>query len=655
MADKRELLLIIKGRDQGAKKVLDDVGDAAESTEDDLSQMNAGLKKLDEQMAVSKDTAAKLRAEIAKTGDLGLIKDLQKAEADLKRFAKQRALLLAGGGEPGKDLFSGTVGDKLLKSLGRFPKIFGDVGKESGEEFSVGLIGKAGPLLARAPLSPPLVAAAVAAAPLVASALAGAVTAGIGAGAVAAGVRIAAADPSVQAAGKLVGQEVSIGLGQAAQDFVPETRKALGFLRREFNSLRPLLQDIFSDAAKYVEPLTRGVAGFGKGIAPGIRDAVRNAEPLIDMLEVQIPKAGRIAGMVISDLASTAETSADTIAGLLAATEGMLVVASKSLALLSEASPLLGLGPLQMLGDVMSDGDDDTMGWVDSLAQFAEAVNVAGDAAETSAQMNQRLLDSITALEDATYRSRDAVVNFEAGLDELSESVKENGTSLDIGSEKGRANVAVLNDLLDAATAAGDAERDQALARGESAEKAAAAGARLRETWINDLVASAEKAGFSKRQIEQMVAAARKADGERIRIYYDQVFRVLGKPFSDYTGIGGSTARGYSRGGMIDGPGPRGVDSVPLIGAPGEGVLNLRGMAAIGGEKALDALNNGGRVRQWMTGATGNYYQGGGGTTKVLVSVIPGMSDELTRAIMKAIRVEVAGPGSGSVQRTFGR
>jgi uncharacterized protein YoxC len=628
MADKRELLLIIKGRDQGTKKVLDDVADSAEGAEDDLSKMRKGLDALDAQMDTAARSAANLRKEIGRTGDLGLIKDLQKAERDLSRLGKQRKLLLGA-----------------------------DDGAASAEQFSLGFAQRIGPLMARAPISPPLIGAVAAAAPFIASAISGAVTLGLGAGAVAAGVKIAASDPSVQAAGKAVGQEVAIGLSQAASEFVPETRKAISFLRREFQSLRPVLDDIFDDAADYLEPLTRGVAGFARNLTPGIRTAVRNAEPLVDIFAEHLPRFGSVASGVLEDLSSSAVQSANTISAILTATEASLATAGKIIELLAKGNHYLGSGPLKSFGDLVGgeESNEVALGWVDSMKQYAEAVAGVGVASETSAQKNQKLLDSIQALEDATSQGRQAVVDFEAGIDELNESVKENGKSLDVGSEKGRANIRVVNDLIAAATAAGKAEEEQALARGESAESAAAAGARLRQTWINDLVAAAEKAGLSKRQIEAMVAAARKADGERIRIYHDQIFRTFGKPFTGYTGIGGSTARGYSQGGMIEGPGPRGKDSVPIIGAPGEGVLNLKGMAAIGGEKALKALNRGGGgVREWMATAGSRYYGGGGGPVSVRLSVAPGMGSELERALMKSIRIEVAGKGSGSVQRAFG-
>src|SRR5687767_2838336 len=88
--DKRELLLVIKGRDQGAKDALDGVAGAAEGAKDDLGDMQTGLKKLDGQIATSTKKVDDLRKEINKSGDLGLIKDLERAQRELNKLTKQR-------------------------------------------------------------------------------------------------------------------------------------------------------------------------------------------------------------------------------------------------------------------------------------------------------------------------------------------------------------------------------------------------------------------------------------------------------------------------------------------------------------------------------------------------------------------------------------
>lgn len=600
MADLRQLMLDIFARDQGASRTLGKVADAADDTGTAFSQAARDAERLDQEIDDLQGSLRGLAAEFARTGDKDLFRDMRRQQGELRQLMNVRGLM-------------------------------GDVGGDGAEGFAAGFSQRIGPLMMRAPLSPPIAAAIVAGAPLIASAVAGAVTLGVGGGAVAAGLAIAAKDPRVQAAGKVVGGEFAAALASDAAVFVPETMKALSFIRGEFQSWRPLLRDVFNDASEYVEPLTRGVAGFGREIGPGIRDAVRNAEPLVEMMEVHIPRAGAVIGGMLRDLSQSSKDSANTISGVLTLLEGTLFTVGKTVSLLSSYGKFIGLGPLQIFGELMGKGDQSTMGWVDSLSAWANTATAAGVAAETTAEKNQRLIESLEGIEDAATSARRAEMDFAAALDELKASIDENGTSLDVGSEKGRANLRVLEDLISAADRAGDAAESRALAEGASAERAAVAGARIRETWINDLVAAATAAGLSKRKIDEMVAAARKADETRIRIYYDQIFRMFGRPFSDVTGIGGSGFRGYARGGMIEGSGPRGVDSVPILGAPGEGVLNLQGMAAVGGKAGLDALNSG-RAPMATAGYAGGGWSGPTGPMQLVMSMPGGASHGLGAA-----------------------
>lgn len=72
--------------------------------------------------------------------------------------------------------------------------------------------------------------------------------------------------------------------------------------------------------------------------------------------------------------------------------------------------------------------------------EAADAVGGVGTAAGAAAEGLQEMLDGLTALGLATLSERDALRQYEEAVDGVTESIKENGTSLDITTEKGRAN-----------------------------------------------------------------------------------------------------------------------------------------------------------------------------------------------------------------------
>ncbi|MCT1689862.1 phage tail tape measure protein [Brevibacterium sp. p3-SID960] len=90
------------------------------------------------------------------------------------------------------------------------------------------------------------------------------------------------------------------------------------------------------------------------------------------------------------------------------------------------------------------------MGEIQPNAQGAsDAIGGMGDAAETTAESLSKMLDGLLALGLATLSERDAMRQYEEAIDGISESIKENGTSLDITTEKGRANQEALDAIAD--------------------------------------------------------------------------------------------------------------------------------------------------------------------------------------------------------------
>ena len=89
--------------------------------------------------------------------------------------------------------------------------------------------------------------------------------------------------------------------------------------------------------------------------------------------------------------------------------------------------------------------------------EAANAVDGVGGAAGDAAGNLREMFDGLVALGLANLSEREAMRQYEESIDAVSESIKENGKSLDITSEKGRANQEVLDGIARDGISAADA------------------------------------------------------------------------------------------------------------------------------------------------------------------------------------------------------
>lgn len=457
MASARDILINLLGKETvspAARKA----GDAVEDLGDEMRDTARDAKKLDGEIDGLQKSLAGLAAAYAAAGTAAERADIAK---------------------------SIRVDQRQLRQLTGVRKLLQGAGDEGARGFFAAFSTRIGPLMASAPISPPIIAAAVAAAPVVASTLAGAVTAGIGLGAVAAGVALAAKDPAVQAEAKSLGDEVGRALTSSTRPFVPAVIKAVGVARAQFRDLDDDLAGIFADAARYVEPLSQGLAGAARELAPGIRDAVRGAEPLVDMLEDHIPAAAAAVSSALSDLAATSEESANTISAILTASEASIAGVGKGVNLLSKLNHYVGSGPLKSLGDAVSDNKNKVeeatgavAGWDASFRNFADSAGHAKIEVISFTEAIDRWTSRNLSAENANLR-------LQAAIDAATAAGKKNNDGIDANTEKGRANRQVLIDLADAANANAQAIYEQT----GSTEKANAATAAARKQFIAAAIA----------------------------------------------------------------------------------------------------------------------------------------------------------------------
>ena len=291
MADKRQLLLQVDV--DADSKPLRELGDAADDAKDDLDGLNRGLKSLDEKAHVTSQRIHELREEISRSGDLGLIKDLQAAEREMKKIDRDR---------------------KSLSPLGK------NDGAAAAEEFSVGLFGRLGPLMAKMPLGPAgaVIGAGLAAGalPVIGGAIVAAFAGGAGIAGIAGGIALAAKDPAVKSAASGLKQVISSELIQAAKPFVPEVVKQIGTIRSGFEPIRADIEDIFRSTSKMLTPLTEGgLSGITK-IVDGIKSITTSATgagPVIREIGNALDIIGGAIGDVFTDLSDNGDEAAGVI------------------------------------------------------------------------------------------------------------------------------------------------------------------------------------------------------------------------------------------------------------------------------------------------------------------------------------------------------
>lgn len=135
----------------------------------------------------------------------------------------------------------------------------------------------------------------------------------------------------------------------------------------------------------------------------------------------------------------------------------------------------------------------------DGQGVLADATAMSADALQDQRSEAEKLSDALKGLNGSAISAAEGEISFRQSLSDLSAAVKDNGHSLDVSTEKGRA---VKGAFLDAAKAAQD--HAQAVAEQMNSQTA---GQKVLEKDIGLLKKQMEAAGFSKDAIEKLTGA----------------------------------------------------------------------------------------------------------------------------------------------------
>lgn len=284
-------------------------------------------------------------------------------------------------------------------------------------------------------------------------ALGGAIIAGLGVSGIGAGVAAALGDPSVkQATGGLKATLHEIAI-DVRNDFAGPTSDAVRILRDEFNHLRPSINATASELAPMTALLAKGAAS-GLDIFWGhLSKALLNSKPLIEWTARELPKLADDVGGLLEEMSKhtdEAEFALDALFGILKVGIGVLkvftVVGAGVIDVLQGMEHAAAHIPV--LGDAF-----DKAGKHGQLLKLATD-EVAGSA-EQLAKREQELAAAVDANTAAFERSiremlaaDNAAIEYQQSIDDLTQSVHENGVTLDITTQKGRNNKRMLDQLV---------------------------------------------------------------------------------------------------------------------------------------------------------------------------------------------------------------
>jgi hypothetical protein len=582
MADKRKLLLEVDV--DVDSKPLRQLGDDAENAEDGFEDLNKGLKRLDDQFRTTTNKLTDLRKEFARTGDDALLKDIQKAEREYKRLGREA-----------KSIFG--VDPTVVRKAGA------DAGGIFAEGIATGL-----KTIAKSPAGiGAIVGLGAAAAPYLGAVVAAGVIGAAGAGGIIGGIKVASKSAEVQSAAKSLGSQITNQLDDAFQPFTKTTVGAIHILQDEVRKAQPDLERLGAATARYIEPLSRDIGGGARAFLDGVADAAEKAGPVLREVGDGIERLGITGGQVFSGLGDTGPSAAIATRDSFSLLNDTLRISGEQLEFLSNtygaarAAQSLFSGDLGVFAQYVTDSavaERDAKQATAELSAEQERLNAAArnvnvDLAAQIGYLNTIRGNNLSAAE-STVAYKDAINGAKSSL--------ENKNKVTLDEEKA---------LLRAVSAAN--QNVEALGRsGATADQASGAFNRHRE----QLIKVATQMGMSRAkaseyidkllqipgnintkystagiptalgQLAELRAAINRLPSEKRTKYIIETNRVTIR-----TDKGGKQA--LSEGGPVKGPGPKGIDSVDALLAPGEYVLNSRTVDKLGGLRAVDRLAKG--------------------------------------------------------------
>ena len=628
--------------DQQFKQQMKGVGDSADKAGDQIDDLAGNTGHLAKEAAKAEVEIKRLIEAINETGDLTLLKALRKEKRNLRLFEGLRKELAEEVTEAAVETAAsvgvgagGIIGEGLAKGIGA-------------------AVAAGGPYLIGG-----LAAVLAAATPFIGGVIASAVVGTVGVGGIAGGLALAAQDSRVKAAADELGGIAMTAFSRAAEPFVAPAIEALDLLGRAAVDVAGTMKPAFAALAPVLMPFTRGLVGLVEDMMPGLVKGMENARPVIRAIANELPKIGAAFGDFIGDISRDTDGAilaftalSDAIQVTLDWTAALIVGLSKayewSVRSADKVNDVLVdvFGWIPLVGSMLENND----AWVDQLisdleksgdasADFKGDLKGVGEAAKDAAAELEAMRQAMDKAFGKTMDINQATIAYERAIDDLTESVQENGRSLDAREEKGRANRGAILDQIQAI-------KDLRQANIDNNMDVADANA-LYEQQIETLRKNAIKLGLNKDEVNKLVDAFKGIPRDvelELRVrglkgILEQVAALsalLGSKAAAGAALSGSYVSGRASGGPVM------AGQTYIVGENGPEVLQMGAQSGV--------VYNSAQTAAMMSGASG----GSSATTiNVVVSLKPGFEGAMGAAVTNYLQFEVQTTGEGSADRYF--
>jgi hypothetical protein len=329
------------------------------------------------------------------------------------------------------------------------------------------------------------------------------------------------------------------------------------------------MREGLTSLAPYVANLLARLGeGLGK-LGPGLGHALQAAGPVLEQLGRDLPMLMAAFGSFFDQIAQGAQGGTEALHALLfiisalisgsglllhafsAAFDAMAQAGDKVTGVL--AGLFGALAKIPGISPVIQGVAAAFAGLHDYTHNVATSFDEAGLAADSASGAFNGMAGAAGSATGAIGMTRQALLDFQGnalsadqaagqwrqGLLGLADAVKQNGTSLEQGTAKGEANIAMLQDMVGKARASRDAQ----IAHGESVAYADS----QYQAQIGDLINVATKLGFTRSQVENLIGQYRQVPGNVntniITPGLDEALRKAGGLREALRGIDGSVAR----------------------------------------------------------------------------------------------------------------
>ena len=349
-----------------------------------------------------------------------------------------------------------------------------------------------------------IVLALLAISPLIAGAISAAIVAGIGAGVATLGVALASQFTVVRERWTQFVSTLRETLVGTALPFEAAILTALTRVEQRLGDFVPLLENIFREGAGFLMPIVDGALDALEEILSAIETEIPNMEDFVKELAVAFKVLGIAIADAIQILTSTGRDGqralrdlAYLIAGLIVASAELLAALTKvygTIRDIAKVAPIFGIFTLfiaesdslakqnQVTGDSNRYVEETFSGVIEATKKEEKALK------ELNTQMEAFIKDQFDAV--------DAQIAFEEAVDELTESFRENGRTIDIETKAGRENLTNLGNAIKAAQRANEE-------RVASGKMSAADSHKLMLQEIEEIYRIAAAFGISRKAVDE--------------------------------------------------------------------------------------------------------------------------------------------------------